>query len=85
MYRPENCMLNRATSSKVFDLALMPNWFSAIQLKRQYVFNRAKLLLITMILASGPLAPWRFRPRTLPIGMTVAAIGLGWIVYALGH
>jgi hypothetical protein len=41
MYRRENLTLNRATSSKVFCLALMPKWFSANELKRQYLFNRA--------------------------------------------
>src|SRR5688572_14299969 len=53
MYRPENFMLNRATSNKVFGLALMPNWFSAIHLKRQYVFNKAKLLLDKSIARSA--------------------------------
>jgi hypothetical protein len=38
-------MLNRATSNRVFGFALMPKWFSAIQLKRQYVFNKAIRIL----------------------------------------
>ena len=42
------------------------------------------LVLITGLIAVVPWFRWskRFSLRTLLIGMTVAAIGLGWIVYA---
>jgi hypothetical protein len=41
-------------------------------------------LLISAAIATVPCFPWRhqFSRRTLLIGMTLAAIGLGWLVYA---
>src|SRR5687768_9195650 len=51
MYRPANFMLSRATSNNVLCLALMPKWFSAIRLQRQYVFNKAKPHLLLRFLA----------------------------------
>ena len=47
---------------------LVPYWFMPI---------------VSVALAAVSWLPWRFSLRTLLIGMTVAAIGLGWIVYAL--
>jgi hypothetical protein len=36
-------------------------------------------------IASTPWIPWSFGLRTLIIAMTLAAVGMGWIVYALGN
>ena len=46
----------------------LPHWFPAV-------------LLLTI--AAIPWFRWRFSLRTLLIGMTVAAIGLGWFVFAI--
>ena len=40
-------------------------------------------LLVAATLAAVPWIRWRFSLRTLLIAMTAAAIGLGWIVYAM--
>ncbi len=40
-------------------------------------------VLLSIAFALVPWLPWRFSLRTLLIGMTLAAIGLGWIVYAI--
>ena len=50
------------------------------------VGTRLKLWAIVLIALPLSLVPWfrwRFSLRTLLISMTVAAIGLGWIVYAI--
>jgi len=48
--------------------AVIPHWF---------------LTSVFFGLAATPWLPWRFSLRTLLIGMTVAAIGLGWIIYEI--
>jgi hypothetical protein len=41
------------------------------------------LVLMSATVAAAPWLRWCFSLRTLLIGMTMAAIGLSWIVYAL--
>jgi hypothetical protein len=54
-------------STEYATVLTLPHWF---------------LTLVEAIAVAVPWLPWRFSLRTLLIAMTVAGIGLGWIVYA---
>jgi hypothetical protein len=48
-----------------------------------YFFPHSVMLFVVAVIAIAPLLPRRFSLRTLLIALTLAALGLGLIVYAL--